>query len=120
MSAGPIRRAAVTWRVVARILLRQGKLLYAGRAGTGMDEAELKRLLGKFRPLEIKKMPSRCRRRATIASAHRSNYQWCIGCGPSLWPRSYLTWTADRLLRQVVYLGLRDDKPAKEVPHPEP
>jgi ATP-dependent DNA ligase len=35
----------------------------------------------------------------------------------------YLTWTDDNLLRQVVYLGLREDKPATEVrrplPHPE-
>src|SRR6185312_7441252 len=33
-----------------------GKLIYAGRAGTGMDEAELKRLHGKLKPLERKAM----------------------------------------------------------------
>jgi ATP-dependent DNA ligase len=27
----------------------------------------------------------------------------------------YLTWTGDNLLRQVVYEGLREDKPAAEV-----
>jgi bifunctional non-homologous end joining protein LigD len=36
----------------------------------------------------------------------------------------YLTWTGDNLLRQVVYEGLREDKPAAEVrrsvPHPKP
>jgi bifunctional non-homologous end joining protein LigD len=36
----------------------------------------------------------------------------------------YLTWTDDNLLRQVVYEGLREDKPAAEVrrpvPHPKP
>ena len=36
----------------------------------------------------------------------------------------YLTWTADNLLRQVVYEGLREDKPAaevrREVPYPSP
>jgi len=35
----------------------------------------------------------------------------------------YLTWTEDNLLRQVVYEGLREDKPAAEVrravPHPK-
>ena len=35
----------------------------------------------------------------------------------------FLTWTDDNLLRQVVYLGLREDKPAREVrrhvPHPK-
>jgi ATP-dependent DNA ligase len=28
---------------------------------------------------------------------------------------TYLTWTADGLLRQTVYVGLREDKPAKQV-----
>jgi ATP-dependent DNA ligase len=28
---------------------------------------------------------------------------------------TYLTWTADRLLRHTVYVGLREDKPAKDV-----
>jgi bifunctional non-homologous end joining protein LigD len=28
---------------------------------------------------------------------------------------SFLTWTGDRLLRQVVYEGLRKDKPARDV-----
>jgi bifunctional non-homologous end joining protein LigD len=28
---------------------------------------------------------------------------------------TYLTWTADNLLRQTVYLGLREDKPAGQV-----
>jgi bifunctional non-homologous end joining protein LigD len=28
---------------------------------------------------------------------------------------TYLTWTADNLLRQTVYVGLREDKPAEEV-----
>jgi ATP-dependent DNA ligase len=36
----------------------------------------------------------------------------------------FLTWTEDNLLRQVVYQGLREDKPATDVrrpiPHPQP
>ena len=36
----------------------------------------------------------------------------------------FLTWTEDNLLRQVVYEGLREDKPATEVrrgvPHAKP
>jgi ATP-dependent DNA ligase len=36
----------------------------------------------------------------------------------------YLTWTEDNLLRQVVYEGLREDKPAiqvrRAVPNPKP
>jgi hypothetical protein len=37
------------------------------------------------------------------------------GPGAPLWHRKYLTWTNDNLLRQVVYEGLRKDKPAAEV-----
>src|SRR5690349_1503432 len=33
---------------------------------------------------------------------------------------SYLTWTEDGLLRQVVYLGEREDKPAAEVKREPP
>ncbi len=36
----------------------------------------------------------------------------------------FLTWSEDNLLRQVVYEGLREDKPPKDVqrpiPHPQP
>jgi ATP-dependent DNA ligase len=36
----------------------------------------------------------------------------------------FLTWTEDNLLRQVVYEGLREDKPARDVrregPHAKP
>jgi bifunctional non-homologous end joining protein LigD len=29
----------------------------------------------------------------------------------------YLNWTADGLLRHATYLGLREDKPAREIVH---
>ena len=32
----------------------------------------------------------------------------------------FLTWTEDNLLRQVVYVGLREDKPAREVRRSRP
>src|SRR5690242_75651 len=35
----------------------QGKLVYAGRAGAGMPEAELERLWRRLQPLVIEKMP---------------------------------------------------------------
>jgi ATP-dependent DNA ligase len=38
--------------------------------------------------------------------------------------KEFLAWTEDNLLRQVVYKGLREDKPPKDVrlpiPHPQP
>jgi hypothetical protein len=33
---------------------------------------------------------------------------------------NYLTWTFDNLLRQVAYVGLREDKPARDVQRPVP
>jgi ATP-dependent DNA ligase len=40
-----------------------------------------------------------------------------------VWPEllvqfKYLTWTDDGLLRQIVYEGVREDKPAREVVRP--
>ena len=93
-----------------------GKLIYAGRAGTGMDERELDRLHGKLKPLETGKMtvsesPPRTNRFGSPLKL--SEVHWVK---PKLVAQvRYLTWTADGLLRQVVYLGLREDKPARQI-----
>ena len=93
-----------------------GKLIYAGRAGTGMDEAELKRLYGKLKPLEVGEMttsepPPRGNRFGSPLKL--SEVHWVK---PKLVAQvRYLTWTGEGLLRQVVYLGLREDKPPRQV-----
>jgi DNA ligase D-like protein (predicted ligase) len=46
----------------------EGRLLYAGRTGTGFTDAELERLARRLAPLKVSKMPSPSRRRATTAS----------------------------------------------------
>ena len=95
---------------------RDGKLIYAGRAGTGMDERELQRLHGKLKPLETGKMtvsepPPRTNRFGSPLKL--SEVHWVK---PKLVAQvRYLTWTADGLLRQVVYLGLREDKPPRQI-----
>lgn len=49
-----------------------GRLHYAGRAGTGITDKELRRLPGVLAPLLVKRMPrSPSRRRAIAASARR-------------------------------------------------
>jgi bifunctional non-homologous end joining protein LigD len=57
------------------------RLLYAGRAGTGMAAKELKRLAGVLAPLQVPKMPLASRRRAIAASARRSSCHASTGCG---------------------------------------
>jgi DNA ligase D-like protein (predicted ligase) len=93
-----------------------GQLIYAGRAGTGIGHAELERLWRRLQPLATPRMPldkppprdSRFGSPLTLSRVH-----WVR---PELVAEvKYLTWTEDNLLRQVVYEGLRDDKPPRDV-----
>jgi len=57
-SDGAIRRAAGTGSAscCSGITPRTGKLIYAGRAGTGMLDAELARVWQRLQPLAVDKM----------------------------------------------------------------
>jgi bifunctional non-homologous end joining protein LigD len=93
-----------------------GRLIYAGRAGTGMADRELERVWQKLQPLAVHKMPlaevpprgSRFGTPLVLSRVHWVRPEMVVEV-------SYLTWTEDGLLRQVVYLGEREDKPAAEV-----
>jgi bifunctional non-homologous end joining protein LigD len=100
-----------------------GKLHYAGRAGTGMNERELKRLADVLAPLQVQRMP------VVEAPPRDSRFGSPLKLSRVHWVRpvvvvevTYLIWTADNLLRQVSYQGQREDKPARQVvrtvPHP--
>jgi bifunctional non-homologous end joining protein LigD len=93
-----------------------GRLVYAGRVGTGINQAELARLWRRLQPLAIDKMPLDVPppRSARFGSPLvLSRVHWVK---PELVAEvKYLTWTDDNLLRQVVYEGLREEKPAAEV-----
>jgi len=102
-----------------------GQLVYAGRAGTGIDHGELERLWRRLQPLAVSEMPldlppprdSRFGSPLTLSRVH-----WVR---PELVAEvKFLSWTEDNLLRQVVYEGLREDKPAAKVrratPYPKP
>jgi DNA ligase D-like protein (predicted ligase) len=102
-----------------------GRLVYAGRVGTGIDHAELERLWRRLQPLAASKMP------LNEPPPRASRFGSPLVLSRVHWVRpelvaevKYLTWTDDNLLRQVVYEGLREDKPAAEVrrsaPHPKP
>jgi DNA ligase D-like protein (predicted ligase) len=94
----------------------EGKLIYAGRVGTGMTETELRALLEKLRPLASTKMT------VDVAPPTTSRFGRPLELSRVHWVRpelvaevTYLTWTADGLLRQVVFEGLREDKSSRDV-----
>jgi ATP-dependent DNA ligase len=94
----------------------EGKLIYAGRAGTGMPVAELERLWQRLQPLVIDKMPlavppprsTRFGSPLVLSRVHCVRPEMVVEV-------SYVEWTPDGLLRHVVYLGERQDKLANEV-----
>jgi DNA ligase D-like protein (predicted ligase) len=93
-----------------------GKLVYAGRVGTGMSQKVLKDLRRRLDPLKRSKSPlSSPPPRSTRFGSPLvlSRVHWVE---PQLVAEiTFLTWTADDLLRQTVYVGLREDKPADQV-----
>lgn len=98
-----------------------GKLHYAGRVGTGMTVAELKRMAQLLAPLKATRMslaeaPPRDSRFGSPLALSRVHW-----VKPELVVEvTYLTWTDDGLLRQVAYQGQRQDKPARQVIRPRP
>jgi bifunctional non-homologous end joining protein LigD len=95
-----------------------GNLIYAGRVGTGMPGKVLEDLRRRLEPLARPKSPlSAPPPRSTRFGSPLvlSRVHWVE---PKLVAEiAYLTWTADDLLRQTVYVGLREDKPADQVRH---
>jgi len=93
-----------------------GKLTYAGRVGPGMPVMVLADLRRRLDPLTRKTSvlsirPPRSTRFGSPLVLSRVHW-----VEPELVVEiTYLTWTADNLLRHTVYVGLRDDKPATDV-----
>jgi bifunctional non-homologous end joining protein LigD len=91
-----------------------GRLHYAGRAGTGIMDKELKRLAGVLKPLQVPRLAGPPPRDSRFGSPLKlSRVHWAR---PEVVVEvTYLTWTEDNLLRQVSYHGQRLDKPATQV-----
>jgi bifunctional non-homologous end joining protein LigD len=95
---------------------RDGKLVYAGRAGTGMTWKEMAGLRERLEPLAIEHMPlavspprdSRFGRPLELRKVHWVKPKLVVEV-------TFLTWTDDGLLRQVAYQGLREDEDPKNV-----
>ena len=95
----------------------RGKLHYAGRAGSGIKQRELKRLYDKLAPLATKTMPL-----AEPPPKSAGRFAEPLELRRVHWVRpelvaavEYLTWTHSGTLRAVTYQGLREDKPARAV-----
>ncbi|MFL6513430.1 MAG: non-homologous end-joining DNA ligase [Chthoniobacterales bacterium] len=97
-----------------------GKLLFAGKVGTGFNSKSLSALIKKFRQEHRQTCPF-----ADLPS--KQGGQWVQGITPSMMKQmhwinpkfvaqiKFAEWTRDGKLRQPVYLGLRDDKKPADV-----
>jgi bifunctional non-homologous end joining protein LigD len=88
------------------------KLIYAGRTGTGFTQKLRRELMSQLTKLKLEKpafdrVPPEARRGA-------------LWVKPNLVAQvRFATWTADNLVRQAAFLGLREDKPPTEVTREE-
>jgi len=87
------------------------KLRHAGQVGTGFDHATMKAIHARMKPLISNKCP-------LDPTPRMKDVIWLE---PELVCEvRFLEWTHDHMLRAPVFLGLRDDKPAREVVREEP
>jgi bifunctional non-homologous end joining protein LigD len=88
-------------------------LIYAGRTGTGFTQKLKRDLLTQLSKLKTPKPAF-----DQISTAARRGALWIK---PKLVAQvRFATWTADNLVRQAAFLGLREDKPPTEVIREEP
>ncbi|KTT66032.1 ATP-dependent DNA ligase [Pseudomonas oryzihabitans] len=87
----------------------QGELHYAGKVGTGFTAAQLKQLHERFQPLISDRPP-------VVDPPKGAAYRQVTWLKPEqLCEIAYAEMTQDRIVRQGVFHGLRDDKPASEI-----
>ncbi|WP_294390060.1 DNA ligase D [uncultured Sphingomonas sp.] len=88
-------------------LHEDGGLRYAGKVGTGFGMALIDELMARMKPLE-RKTPTVEAPRAAVRGAH-----WIA---PKLVAEiAFTEWTGDGVLRHPSFVGLREDKPEREV-----
>jgi bifunctional non-homologous end joining protein LigD len=101
------------------------ELNFSGKVGTGFDEKMLRTLVGMLEKIPLKTCPfvdlpeKRAGRYGQGVTA--AEMKLCHWVEPKLVCQvKFNEWTRDHRLRQPVFLGLREDKEAKEVVREEP
>jgi bifunctional non-homologous end joining protein LigD len=101
------------------------RLIFASKVGTGFDTKALKSLYTQFQKVRMgtcpfANVPTR-RTERSGAGLSRAEMRRCTWLDPKLVCQIRFTeWTSDGGLRHPVFLGLRDDKTAREVIHERP
>jgi bifunctional non-homologous end joining protein LigD len=89
-------------------------LVYAGRVGTGFDQAALKAIYTKLTALERKTSPLE----KPLTSAQARGVHWVE---PTLVGEvQFAEWTREGVVRQAAFVGLRTDKPVSQIIHELP
>lgn len=89
-------------------------LVYAGRVGTGFDQAALKTIYAQLTPLERKASPLA----KPLTSAQARGVHWVE---PTLVGEvQFAEWTREGVVRQAAFVGMRSDKPAAQIIHEQP
>ena len=84
-----------------------GKLTYSGKVGTGFNAALIDELMERMQPLAVAEAP------VEVPRADRKGAHWIK---PKLVAEiNYAEFTDDGILRHPSFVGLREDKPAKDV-----
>jgi bifunctional non-homologous end joining protein LigD len=104
-------RRASTFGSLILAVNEGGELKYVGNVGTGFDDAEIRRLLSRLKPLRQDASPFRA-----VPKMPRVRKNEIVWVEPKLVAEvEFAEFTHDGRLRAPSYQGLRDDKPPEEV-----
>ncbi|WP_421555942.1 DNA ligase D [Pseudomonas kitaguniensis] len=89
-------------------------LVYAGRVGTGFDQAALKAVYAQLKPLERKTSPLQ----KPLTSPQARGVHWVepsTACEVN-----FAEWTREGVVRHASFIALRSDKPVAQIIHEQP